>query len=563
MNIAKLQAQLQKVPDQALIGYVQNPDGQVPSYLALAELTRRKEIRKQAAPQQAAPTQTVAQQTVAESQPGIAQLPVREDMFNEQAMAAGGIVAFEEGGEVKRFDGRTGSYVGYPISGPGLSEADVAYQEALRNQSVTPALGTLYDYTIGLPFNMIGKGVDYIKGRQPVYDPAQGKYVLQRDLPPVDTKAAEDAAFKAKMDAGLKERQDYLKAHPQISERAIAASQPKPAILPYADPRMTADKNAAQIRADIAAGKYDKKQDIPNIGKPRTDSGIKSLGLDDLKFNKVSVDEAAFDALSPKERAMREYADEFRAELGEDPNRAKLKDRLAGMEAKAIKEEAQAPWMALAEAGLGMAAGKSQFALQNIAEGGKQGIKSFVDARDRLIKAEERRFDIESKLAQAERAEQLAAINYGAESKRTDDASRRTIGLEKQKDKARAAEVNAKGEYDAIKDKYKIRQDDRQLDIMQEHYRNSEGIQREANLISKTTALESKQRALYDKALDNARTDVMNSAKATGKEGMMTQEEYDTAIQARYLENLKAMGLPPLSTASGFRVLGVEDAKKK
>lgn len=559
MNIAKLQAQLQKVPDQALIGYVQNPDGQVPSYLALAELTRRKEIRKSAAPQQAAPTQTVAQQTVAQAEPGIAQLPVREDMFNEQAMAAGGIVAFEDGGEVQGF---------YKGGLPGLSEDDVAYQEALRNERVTPALGTLYDYTIGLPFNMIGKGIDYIKGRQPVYDPAQGKYVLQRDLPPVDTKAAEDAAFKAKMEAGRKEQEAYLKANPQAVNPA-APPQVKPAILPYADPRVTADRNAAQIRADIAAGKYDKQAAPPagtGVGVPSRaapSAGIKSLGLDDVKFNKVSVDEAGFDALMPKERAMREYADEFRAELGEDPNRAKLKDRLAGMEAKAVKEEAQAPWMALAEAGLGIAAGKSPFALQNIAEGGKQGIKSFVDARDRLIKAEERRFDIESRLAQAERAEQLAAINYGADSKRADDASRRTIGLEKQKDKARANEVNALGEYNAIKDKYKIRQDDRQLDIMQEHYRNSEGIQREANLISKTTALESKQRALYDKALDNARTDVMNSAKATGKEGVMTQEEYDTAIQARYLENLKAMGLPPLSAASGFRVLGVEDAKKK
>lgn len=559
MNIAKIQSQLQKVPDQALIGYVQNPDGQVPSYLALAELTRRKEIRKQAVPQQAAPTQTVAQQTVAQAEPGIAQLPVREDMFNEQAMAAGGIVAFEDGGEVQGF---------YKGGLPGLSEDDVAYQEALRNERVTPALGTLYDYTIGLPFNMIGKGIDYIKGRQPVYDPAQGKYVLQRDLPPVDTKAAEDAAFKAKMEAGRKEQEAYLKANPQAVNPA-APPQVKPAILPYADPRVTADRNAAQIRADIAAGKYDKQTAPPagtGVGVPSRaapSAGIKSLGLDDVKFNKVSVDEAAFDALSPKERAMREYAEEFKAELGEDPNRAKLRERLERMQSKADKDEAQAPWMALAEAGLGMAAGKSQFALQNIAEGGKQGIKSFIDARDRLVKAEERRFDIESRLAQAERAEQLAAINYGAESKRTDDASRRTIGLEKQKDKARANEVNALGEYNAIKDKYKIRQDDRQLDIMQEHYRNSEGIQREANLISKTTALESKQRALYDKALDNARTDVMNSAKATGKEGVMTQEEYDTAIQARYLENLKAMGLPPLSAASGFRVLGVEDAKKK
>jgi len=102
MNIVKLQSQLQKVPDQALIGYVQNPDGQVPSYLALAELTRRKEMRNSAAPQQPAPTQTVADQTIAETQPmqGVAALPVPEQMFNPESYASGGIVAFDEGGDV-------------------------------------------------------------------------------------------------------------------------------------------------------------------------------------------------------------------------------------------------------------------------------------------------------------------------------------------------------------------------------------------------------------------------------------------------------------------------------
>jgi hypothetical protein len=37
MNIIKLQDELRSVPDNALIGYVQNPTGNVPSYLALSE----------------------------------------------------------------------------------------------------------------------------------------------------------------------------------------------------------------------------------------------------------------------------------------------------------------------------------------------------------------------------------------------------------------------------------------------------------------------------------------------------------------------------------------------
>ena len=45
MNIIKIQDQLKSVPDNTLVGYVQNPTGQVPTYLALSELQRRKEMR--------------------------------------------------------------------------------------------------------------------------------------------------------------------------------------------------------------------------------------------------------------------------------------------------------------------------------------------------------------------------------------------------------------------------------------------------------------------------------------------------------------------------------------
>lgn len=132
MNIAKLQAQLQKVPDQALIGYVKNPDGQVPSFLALAELTRRKEARKAAAPKEQMPTQTVAQQTVAQAEPGIAQLPVPDTMFSEQAMAAGGIVAFADGGDVPSFAGPKGSLV--ESSGLTLDDLSLLANQAEQQQ---------------------------------------------------------------------------------------------------------------------------------------------------------------------------------------------------------------------------------------------------------------------------------------------------------------------------------------------------------------------------------------------------------------------------------------------
>jgi hypothetical protein len=65
-NLEQIQNRLQSpsVTDQHLIFYVQNPNGQVPSVLALAELKRRQELRTSKTPQEQA--QSVMQPTVAD-----------------------------------------------------------------------------------------------------------------------------------------------------------------------------------------------------------------------------------------------------------------------------------------------------------------------------------------------------------------------------------------------------------------------------------------------------------------------------------------------------------------
>jgi hypothetical protein len=117
MNIIKIQDMLRSVPDNSLIGYVQNPQGEVPSYLALSELQRRKDTRAKFQQQQTPETSVAEdlgqeaaqnqgglsmlagqpQQDMAEQ--GVASLPVDEGMYNEQNFASGGIVAFADGGD--------------------------------------------------------------------------------------------------------------------------------------------------------------------------------------------------------------------------------------------------------------------------------------------------------------------------------------------------------------------------------------------------------------------------------------------------------------------------------
>lgn len=158
MNIIKIQDQLKGVPDQTLVGYVQNPTGQVPTYLALSELQRRKEMRQTY--QANKPEQkTVAEELVQESQPGIAALPEGQpmqeamqpapempteqmaqggvaeldtgDMYDEKNYATGGIVAFAKGGTPDDYG------VVMPIV-PTMDDMLMQSQEAQRAFGVDP-----------------------------------------------------------------------------------------------------------------------------------------------------------------------------------------------------------------------------------------------------------------------------------------------------------------------------------------------------------------------------------------------------------------------------------------
>jgi len=130
MNIIKIQDMLRSVDDNALIGYVQNPQGQVPSYLALSELQRRKDTRAKYQQEQA-PESSVAEdlgQEATQNQGGLAMLagqPPQDmaeqgiagldtgDMYDEENFAGGGIVAFAPGGPVyPNYEGPATSAIG-------------------------------------------------------------------------------------------------------------------------------------------------------------------------------------------------------------------------------------------------------------------------------------------------------------------------------------------------------------------------------------------------------------------------------------------------------------------
>ena len=68
MNIIQIQDRLKGLPNEALVNYVEEPMGEVPIYLALGELQRRKEMRERFQASQTPPP-SVSEQLVAENKP--------------------------------------------------------------------------------------------------------------------------------------------------------------------------------------------------------------------------------------------------------------------------------------------------------------------------------------------------------------------------------------------------------------------------------------------------------------------------------------------------------------
>jgi hypothetical protein len=422
MNINRLQAQLQRVPDQALIGYVQNPDGQVPSFLALAELTRRKEIRNAGQAQQA-PTQTVAQQAVAEAAPGIAQLPVPETMFNEESYANGGIVSFAKGGLTDytqaEFDALPPETQQMLLDQAGLKSGVSKLGAAAKDLATLPgrAFMATGEALVTRPLRALGAPIPYLPdaaygGDRASMTPYYDK--LRAAEPPT--------AFK-----------------PSLTTPAI--NDPTYVISPTNKTGDTA--GSAGSRGSSAAG-----------------------GIGALTFKPMADNSARFDQFQRPELTAAEKMAEMQALVGEDAGKADRAARLAKMEARTAKEEETAPWMALARAGLGMAAGRSQFAVQNIAEGAQAGLSDLAASRSRLDAAREKQFEIADRMAQAERAEKVAAAKFGIESSeaikaRNEQNKLAKLGYQNQRDAANyEREFNVdKGNIDIQLQKAKMNQD--------------------------------------------------------------------------------------------------------
>lgn len=432
-NPIKLQNDLRLIPTATLIQYVQGMNPEVPSYMALGVLKERKEMEaKYEAENQKAPESSVAEDLTQAPQGGLQMLagnpmgnqaqqmpqgaPTMSadqgvasldtgDMFDEQNFAGGGIVAFDDGGDVNYAGGGMVAFT------PGGDVASKRYQALLEDSYLSP--GSLYAGAkdlLGMPFQY-----------RVAYDPATDKYMSRRALegntPNLDMyrKAAQLRKQGLLAEADTLEK---VAASPQINRPGLAGLDTS-----TADPGMTFSRDEianiyqstlpptkARPVAPPTAADTDVTKSAPGPAPTPKEAGIESL-LEDT------------DGLAEKRMAR------YKQMVGEDPERARLEELTRKYETGAAEQERMAPWMALAKAGFSMAGGKSPFAIQNISEGAQAGLADYVQARDKLDKLTEKQIDIRSKMQQARRAEDIAATTYGLNSEAAVEARNAQVKL--------------------------------------------------------------------------------------------------------------------------------------
>ena len=136
-----------------------------------------------------------------------------------------------------------------------------------------------------------------------------------------------------------------------------------------------------------------------------------------------------------------ERMQQFRGFLGEDPNQALLQERMAELEKRAGRREERAPGLAMIQAGLGIAAGDSPYALQNIGKGAQAGVSMYAEEMSNIDDLRQKQYQLEAERAKIQRAEDIAVANKGADSADAARAQNLKVDLQEEQDRLAREEM--------------------------------------------------------------------------------------------------------------------------
>jgi hypothetical protein len=382
INVNQITSRLASMADRALQQYAaMHKNDPYTMALALAESNRRKQMR-QGAQMQAPQQPKVVDQEIAgmaavdpmgnvtgyagggylPEDTGIGQLPAP----NMQSMAEGGIVAFDEGGEVPGY--AEGVYTGRPTGGllgdiPGYVPGATSFglpQPGVEDPNSLTTLEKLKRW------NERGIAERKLKEVNAARAQAGLPPVAQIDSPLTPPAPAAPAAVVAppaapKVTFGGTSKRSASPLAALVEPPAPAAPAAKPvAGLPSLS---TAAPTAAQAKADAAALVDDAelRRSLENNEKFTTQAYEKLLG-------------------------------DYNKKVAELPEAYKgYEERLKKEEEAASNDKDKALGMAIFQAGLGMMAGTSQYAFENIGKGALAGLDNYQSALKDLKKAQRER----------------------------------------------------------------------------------------------------------------------------------------------------------------------------
>ena len=394
MNIIQVQDRLKGVSDDALKGYVTNPTGDVPTYLALGEIGRREDVRKEyQAAQAQQPQKTVAEEKLAELG-GVPQ----------------GIGALTQGMMPPAPQGI--SQPPMASMNPAIAETGVANlptpnmpQEFAYGGIVAPAIGYLGRTSLG---KGVKKGLGYLKdklfGTKGTYNPKGPKSSSTTMVPYNKNAVSAPGTFSTK--GMLNSRQGLID---------IGAGSVVVAGVTYmmGDDGKVVDEDGNPPPLDVAE----------------------------------EVTEQLTETEATPEPTMREKAQErmdlYKEFAGEDEGQARIQERIAKMDKRSADVEDQSFNDALIAGGLGIAGGQSSDFTTNFARGATKGFNQYEDSLDKMRELEKETFELDVEVNKAKRIEQLAIANKGIDSVEAQEAAQYAEQLQSQKDAALMERVQA------------------------------------------------------------------------------------------------------------------------
>lgn len=179
-----------------------------------------------------------------------------------------------------------------------------------------------------------------------------------------------------------------------------STSGKKPAIT-MAEYNKLAAEGVENRRKPAAVGKINREKlaaEVKKDDKKGADKGITAL--------KTNVTQAEKDIAA-------ETAARYHKMVGEDPDAVDRKARMEALGLSNAEAKRQAPWMALANAGFGMMAGPSQFAMQNIGAGAQQGLASLTEQQKDMVRAQERHAAMQDAIGERDYARRAKGAELG------------------------------------------------------------------------------------------------------------------------------------------------------